>query len=122
MPSTSKPGLGGYRLSDALKLQGTSGSGPAIQNILAMDSLATVYDRLLRLEEKNANRAITFAADQVALGENANPCFRELHVESTRLGELLAQGTFFIGQLKGVRKVFTSWDTRPDAVSRSPRK
>jgi len=49
---------------------------------------------------------ITLTADQVRLIEKANPCYRERHVESSRPGELLAQDTFYIGQLKGVGKVY----------------
>jgi transposase InsO family protein len=68
--------------------------------------MATMYDRLLKLEEKAASEPIELTAEQVALIEKANPCYRERHVESSRPGELLAQDTFFVGHLKGVGKVY----------------
>ena len=104
--SLEHPGWGCYRLSDALKLQGISVSGPTIQSILTKNGLTTMYDRLLRLEEKNAQKAIELSGEQVALIEKANPCFRERHVESSRPGELLAQDTFYVGNLKGVGQVY----------------
>jgi hypothetical protein len=44
--------------------------------------------------------------EQVQQIEQANPCFAERHVESRRPGELLCQDTFFVGQFKGVGKVY----------------
>jgi len=104
--SLEHPGWGCYRLSDMLKLQGISVSGPTIQNILAKHGMATKYERLLKLEEKAATEPIELTPEQIALIEKANPCFRERHVESSRPGELLAQDTFFVGHLKGVGKVY----------------
>ena len=45
-------------------------------------------------------------AEQVALIEKNNPCFRERHVESSRPGELRSQDTFYVGRLKGVGRVY----------------
>lgn len=55
-----------YCFSDALKPQGTNVSGPTIQNTLNKNGLPTMYDRLLRLEKKSAEKAITLTAEQVA--------------------------------------------------------
>jgi len=87
-------------------LRGRYVSGPSIQNILARNGMATMYDRLLKLEEKAVSEPIELTAEQIALIEKANPCYRERHVESSRPGELLAQDTFFAGHLKGVGKVY----------------
>ncbi len=38
--------------------------------------------------------------------EKANPCFEERHVDSSHPGELLAQDTFYGGQLKCIGKVY----------------
>jgi transposase InsO family protein len=104
--SLANPTWGCVRLSDRLKLEGVSVSSPTIQNILIKQGLASRYDRLLRLEEQAAQEVITLTAEQIALIEKANPCFRERHVESSRPGELLCQDTFYVGQLKGVGKVW----------------
>ena len=104
--SLANPTWGCVRLSDHLKREGISVSSPTIQNILIKHGMASRYDRLLKLEEKAATEAITLTAEQIALIEKANPCFRERHVESSRPGELLCQDTFFVGHLKGVGKVW----------------
>ncbi len=104
--SLERPGWGCYKLSDFLKLQGSSVSGPTIQGLLAKQGLGSKYERLLRLEERTLEEGIELTPEQVALLEKANPCFRERHVESARPGELLCQDTYFVGVFKGVGKVY----------------
>ena len=104
--SLEHPAWGCDRLSDMLKLDGVSVSSPTVQNILIKHGMGSKYDRLLKLEEKAEKEPITLTADQVRLIEKANPCYRERHVESSRPGELLSQDTFYVGQLKGVGKVY----------------
>jgi transposase InsO family protein len=104
--SLAHPAWGCVRLSDQLKLEGISISSPTIQNILIKNGMASKYDRWLKLEQQAAEQAIELTAEQVAQIEKANPCFRERHVESSQPGELLAQDTFYVGQLKGVGKVY----------------
>jgi len=89
-----------------MRLRGRYVSGPTIQNILARNGMATMYDRLLKLEEKAASEPIELTVEHIALIEKADPCYRERHVESSRPGDLLAQDTFFVGHLKGVGKVY----------------
>jgi len=104
--SLEHPGWGCHRLSDMMRLRGRYVSGPTIQNILARNGMATMYDRLLKLEETVAAEPVELTAEQVALIEKANPCYRERHVESSRPEELLAQDTFFVGHLKGGGRVY----------------
>jgi transposase InsO family protein len=104
--SLERPGWGCYKLSDYLKLQGVSVSGPTIQNLLAKQGLGTKYARLLRIEEQALEEGIELSPEQVALVEKANPCYRERHVESSRPGELLCQDNYFVGVFKGVGKVY----------------
>jgi transposase InsO family protein len=104
--SLENPGWGCVRLSNQLKLEGVSVSSPTIQNILIKNGMGSKYERLLKLEEKAQQHAIELTPEQVAQIEKANPCFRERHVESSRPGELLSQDTFYVGQLKGVGKVY----------------
>lgn len=104
--SLANPTWGCVRLSDHLKLEGIQVSSPTIQSILIKHNLGSRYERLLKLEEQVSQNQIELTAEQVALIEKANPCFRERHVESSRPGELLAQDTFYVGTLKGVGRVY----------------
>jgi hypothetical protein len=100
--SLDHPGWGCARLSDQLKLEGISVSSSTIQNILIKHKMGSKYERLLKLEQQADEQAIELTAEQIAQIEKANSCFRERHVESGQPGELLAQGTFNVAQLKGV--------------------
>jgi transposase InsO family protein len=104
--SLAHPGWGCVRLSDQLKLEGISVSSPTIQNILIKHEMGSKYERLLKLEEQVLEKAIELTPEQVMLIEKANPCYRERHIESNRPGEVLTQDTFYVGQLKGVGKVY----------------
>ncbi|MBC8477970.1 IS481 family transposase [bacterium] len=100
------PTRGCVFLSDKLKLQGVSVSSPTVQKILIKNKMGSRYERLLKLEQVALDDKIELTAEQVKFIEKANPCFRERHVESSRPGELLCQDTFYVGQLKGVGKVY----------------
>lgn len=104
--SLEHPAWGCDRLSAMLKLEGLSISSPTVQSILIKHDLGSRYQRLLRLEEQVAEQAIELTPEQIALIETVNPCFAERHVESSRPGELLCQDLFYVGQLKGVGKVY----------------
>jgi transposase InsO family protein len=104
--SLANPTRGCVWLSDKLKLEGVSVSSPTVQDILIKHGMGKRYERLLKLEEKAAQEALALTAEQVALIEKNNPCFRERHVESSRPGELLSQDTFYVGRLKGVGRVY----------------
>jgi transposase InsO family protein len=77
-----------------------------IQNILNKRGLGNRYERLLELEKEALSHEIELTPEQVQQIEQANPCFRERHVESSRPGELLCQDTFFVGQFNGAGKVY----------------
>ena len=104
--SMANPTRGCVWLSDKLKLEGISVSSPTVQDLLIKNGMGKRYERLLKLEEKAAREALELTAEQVALIEKNNPCFRERHVESSRPGELLSQDTFYVGRLKGVGRVY----------------
>ncbi|HMB75488.1 MAG TPA: IS481 family transposase [Kiloniellaceae bacterium] len=100
------PAYGCNRIEAMLALEGRRVSAITIQKILNEAGLGSRYDRWLRLEEKNAAQAIELTAEQAAFIEKLNPCFRERHVESGAPGELLSADTFFVGNLKGIGKVY----------------
>ena len=107
------PSWGCNRLSDYLSLEGISLSSVTVQSLLQKNGLGSRYERLLRLEEKAITEGLELSAEQIRMIERANPAFRERHVESSRPGELLCQDVFYVGQLKGVGKVYlhTTVDT-----------
>ena len=100
------PAYGCNRIEAMLSLEGKRVSAITIQKILNDAGLGTKYDRWLALEESNAGQAINLSAEQAAFIEKLNPCFRERHVESAGPGELLSADTFFVGNLKGIGKVY----------------
>lgn len=100
------PAYGCNRLEAMLALEGTRVSSITIQKILNDNGLGSKYDRWLALEERNVGHKIDLTGEQVAFLEKLNPCFRERHVESAAPGELLSADTFFVGNLKGVGKVY----------------
>jgi hypothetical protein len=104
--SLSHPAWGCVRLAAHLKLQGITVSSPTIQSILIKHGIGTRFERLLKLEERVAAEPIELSNEQITAIEQANPCFRERHIESSAPGELLAQDTFLVGSFKGVGKVY----------------
>lgn len=100
------PAYGCNRIEAMLSLEGRRVSAITIQKILNEAGLGSRYDRWLRLEERNAAKKIELSSEQAAFIEKLNPCFRERHVESGAPGELLCADTFFVGNLKGIGKVY----------------
>jgi transposase InsO family protein len=104
--SEEHPARGCNRLSDYLKLQSVAVSASTVQAILTKHGRGSEYERLRRLEARHLQEGVALTAEQVAQIEAANPPFKERHVESSRPGELLAPDTFYVGQLKGVGKLY----------------
>lgn len=100
------PAYGCNRIEAMLALEGRRVSAITVQKILNDHGLGSRYDRWLALEEANAGKAIEITSEQAAFIEKLNPCFKERHVESACPGELLCADTFFVGNLKGIGKVY----------------
>jgi hypothetical protein len=100
------PAHGCNRIEAMLALEGKRVSAITVQKILNDHGLGSRYDRWLALEEANAGTAIEITGEQAAFIEKLNPCFKERHVESACPGELLCADTFFVGNLKGIGKVY----------------
>jgi transposase InsO family protein len=100
------PAYGCNRIEAMLALEGRRVSAITIQKILNDTGLGTKYERWLELERQNVATEIALTAEQVAFLEKLNPSFRERHVESSAPGELLSADTFFVGNLKGIGKVY----------------
>ena len=104
--SLAHPAWGCRRISEVLKLEGVSVSSVTVQNILSKHNMRTMYDRLLKLDEKAGNEKLELTGEQIKYLEQHNPCFRERHIESQRPGDLVSQDTFYVGRLKGVGQVY----------------
>ncbi len=104
--SFEHPAWGCDRVSDMLKLEGISVSSPTVQNIFIKHGMRTMYDRMLKLEERVSGKKTELSIEQIKYLEQINPCWRERHIESSRPGELLAQDTFYVGRIKGVGQVY----------------
>lgn len=101
-----QPTRGCNYLASLLAQEGIGVSFVTVQNVLNKHGLGSRYERLMALEQKALKSEITLTPEQSKLIEQANPCFAERHVESSRPGELLSQDTFYVGKLKGVGKVY----------------
>jgi hypothetical protein len=75
--SLEHPGWGCIKLSSMLKLEEINVSSPTIQIILIKNNMGSIYERMLKLEEKAAQKASELTPEQVAQIEKYNPCFRE---------------------------------------------
>lgn len=102
----AQPAYGCNRHEAMLALEGIRVSSITFQKILNENGLGSKIERWLALEQQNAEKVIEISPEQAAFVEKLNPCFRERHVESNAPGELLSADTFFVGNLKGVGKVY----------------
>jgi len=60
-------------------------------------------ERAWKIEEDAAFGGVPLTEEQVLFIESANPCYRERGTETTKPGEILAQGTFLLARLKNRR-------------------
>ena len=100
------------RISSELALVKLLVSNVTVQRILKRAGRATRIERFLALEEEALN-GLELTPEQIRVLERMNPCFRERHVESSRPGELISQDTFYVGNFKGIGRVYmhTAVDT-----------
>jgi transposase InsO family protein len=97
---------GCVRFSDELRLRDISISSPTIQKMLIKRNLGSRFERILEFEQRASTQKIELTPEHIRLLEQANPIYKERHVESSRPGELLCQDTFYVGHLKGIGKVY----------------
>jgi transposase InsO family protein len=100
------PTHGAQRVSNELRLRGTTVSPSGVRGVWMRHQLETRHKRLLRLEREAQGTTFVLSDAQMALLERHSTDFRCRHVEASRPGELLNQDTFYWGTLKGVGKVY----------------
>lgn len=110
--SLQNPAWGCKRLALELARQKMAISHETVQKILRKAGRSNRIRRFLALEEK-ALEGLELTPDQVRVLERLNPCFKERHVESSAPGELVSQDTFYVGNFKGIGRVYlhTAVDT-----------
>ena len=100
------PCHGQLRVEQELRLKGLQVSAGGVRGVWRCYGLLTKHDRLLRLEKVTAERRLELSDEQVQLLERFSPEFRERHIEARHTGSLVAADAFFVGVLKGVRKLY----------------
>jgi len=104
--SLEHPSHGCLRVAEELALQGVQVSSGGVRGVWSRHNLLTRHERLLRLEKRVSKSKIELSEEQVVLLERFSPEFRERHIETKGVGDLVAVDTFFVGSLKGVGKVY----------------
>lgn len=104
--SLEYPTHGCLRVADELALKGIQVSSGGVRGVWSRHNLLTRHERLLRLEKSVAKNRIKLSDEQVRLLERFSPEFRERHIETKGVGDLVAVDTFMVGTLKGVGRVY----------------
>lgn len=100
------PTHGPLRVAQQLALQGIQVSSGGVRGVWSRHSLLTRHERLLRLERHVREQSLELSDSQIRLLERFSPEFRERHIETEHTGDLVAVDTFFVGNLKGVGRVY----------------
>jgi transposase InsO family protein len=104
--SLQYPTHGPLRVAQQLVLQGIQVSSGGVRGVWSRHSLLSRHERLLRLESSVRGQSFELSSEQVILLERFSPEFRERHIETKHIGDLVAVDTFMVGTLKGVGRVY----------------
>lgn len=100
------PAHGCDRIAKSLAKRGIDVSAVTIQKILHRAGLGTYKTRGAALEVIYAAGNKKLSTAQIAFLEDFNPCFRERRRASTKPGETLCTGSFYLGRLVGLGPVY----------------
>jgi transposase InsO family protein/transposase-like protein len=104
--SLAYPTHGCLRVAEELTLRGLQVSSGGVRGVWSRHNLLSRHERLLRLEQAVSREKIGLQPEQIRLLERFSPEFRERHIETKGVGELVAVDTFMVGHLKGVGRVY----------------
>jgi len=104
--SLKHPSHGCLRLAEEMALKGVQVSSGGVRGVWSRHNLLTRQERLLRLEKSVSKEKIDLSEEQIRLLERFSPEFRDRHIETKGVGELVAVDTFLVGSLKGVGRVY----------------
>lgn len=101
------PAHGQVRVSNELRKKGTFISANGVRSIWLRNNIENFKKRLVALEEKVAKEGIILSEEQVAALERKKQD-EELcgEIETSHPGYLGSQDTFYVGNLKGVGRVY----------------
>lgn len=100
------PAYGPRRLEGVLRLEGMLVSFGTIYNVLCRENLNTRLKRLLRLEEQYEGAVHVLNEEQIKVLQTLRLDTEGRHIEASHSGEVLNQDTFYLGQLKGVGRIY----------------
>jgi len=100
------PTHGPLKTSQQLILKGVHVGVGAIRGIWQRHDMITKHQRLLRLEKHYKDNNIQLTEQHITLLEKFDPEFRERHIKADFTGQLVALDTFFVGNLKGIGKIY----------------
>ncbi len=100
------PSIGCVRIAEMLQSAGFEVTPVVVQSVLAKEGLGTKQKRIYHLETMYHQQQCCLSPEQIAEVERHNPCFRERHEESRYPGEILAQDTLYVGQIRGIGKIY----------------
>ena len=102
-----KPAFGQHRTSNELRKVGVFVSGSGVRSIWVRHNLENFKKRLKALEEKVANDGIILSEAQVAALEKKKHDDEACgEIETAHPGYLGSQDTFYVGNLKGVGRIY----------------
>ena len=103
----ANPALGQLRASNELKQKGIMISSGGVRSVWVRHDLETMQKRLKALEAKSAQDGILLTEEQLAALERAKET-KAAHgeIESEHPGYLGSQDTYFVGNMKGVGKIY----------------
>lgn len=101
------PALGQYRVANELHLKGIIVSGGGVRSIWMRHDLETFRKRLKHLEKHAANEGILLTEPQLKCLEKAKQKKEAIgEIETEHPGYLLSQDTYYVGNMKGVGKIY----------------
>jgi len=105
--SIDQPAHGQHRTSNELRKKGIFVSGSGVRSIWLRHNLENFNKRLKALEEKVANEGILLSDAQVAALEKKKHDDEACgEIETAHPGYLGSQDTFYVGNLKGVGRIY----------------
>ena len=105
--SIAQPAHGQHRTSNELRKKGVFVSGSGVRSIWLRHNLENFKKRLKTLEEKVANEGFVLSDAQVAALEKKKHDDEACgEIETAHPGYLGSQDTFYVGNLKGVGRIY----------------
>ena len=102
-----QPAHGQHRTSNELRKQGVFVSGSGVRSIWLRHNLENFKKRLKALEDKVANEGIILSDEQIAALERKKQDDEACgEIEAIHPGYLGSQDTFYVGNLKGVGRIY----------------